>query len=79
MVILKNIKKINNIISCDYYPEGQNDKGEMQVDMDKKIVIQTVKSKLDENVTMYSRHVKRKLIELSEYEILPEEYRCVWY
>ena len=27
MVILKNIKKTNNMISADYYPEGKGPKG----------------------------------------------------
>ena len=30
MVILKNIKKTNNMISADYYPEGKEPKGFMR-------------------------------------------------
>ena len=32
MVILKNIKKTNNMISADYYPEGKEPKGFMRIE-----------------------------------------------
>ena len=32
MVILKNIKKTNNMISADYYPEGKGPKGFMRIE-----------------------------------------------
>ena len=37
MVILKNIKKTNDAISADYYPEGKEPKGFMKM-KDGKIV-----------------------------------------
>lgn len=33
MVILKNIKKINNTISAEYYPEGKEPKGFMKISL----------------------------------------------
>lgn len=37
MVILKNIKKTNNMISADYYPEGKEPKGFMRIE-DGKVI-----------------------------------------
>lgn len=79
MVLLKNIKKINQIISCEYYPEGKCEKGVLKIDTNNNEVIELERSLEDEDIDMYIRHAKLKLIELAGKKKIPEEYCCAWY
>lgn len=47
MVVLKNLKKVNNIIEFDYFPEGKSDHGHVVYDADKKEVISKQLAKED--------------------------------
>ena len=40
MVILKNIKKTNDTISADYYPEGKEPKGFMKMKLKDEEIIE---------------------------------------
>lgn len=47
MVVLKNLKKVNNMIEFDYFPEGESDYGHAVYDVDKKEVISKQLAKED--------------------------------
>ena len=74
MVILKNIKKTNNDISADYYPEGKEPKGFMRVRISDNEVLE------HKNVSSFAAvHVKRELSRLSKLENPPSEKTVIWY
>ena len=72
MVILKNIKKTNNMISADYYPEGKGPKGFMRIE-DGKVTEH-------ENASSFAApHVRNELRRLAKMENPPTEKTVVWY
>lgn len=72
MVILKNIKKTNNMISADYYPEGKEPKGFMRIE-DGKVVEH-------ENASSFAApHVRNELKRLAKRENPPTEKTVLWY
>lgn len=82
MVILKQIKKENNIISVIYVPDVDNDdKGTIQYDIELDEVIHFVYCKTDERSYLQSYFHKavkaiREMIKKNEF---PEEYIYSWY
>lgn len=72
MVILKNIKKISNTISADYYPEGKEPKGYMKVE-DGKVTEH-------ENASSFAApHVRNELKRLVKMDNPPVEKTVLWY
>ncbi len=72
MVILKNIKKISNTISADYYPEGKEPKGFMKVE-DGKVTEH-------ENASSFAApHVRNELKRLVKMDNPPVEKTVLWY
>ena len=72
MVILKNIKKISNTISADYYPEGKEPKGFMKVE-DGKVT-------QHENASSFAApHVRNELKRLVKMDNPPVEKTVLWY
>ena len=72
MVILKNIKKTNNMISADYYPEGKEPKGFMRIE-DGKVTEH-------ENASSFAAlHVRNELKRLVKMENPPTEKTVLWY
>ena len=66
MVILKNIKKTNNMISADYYPEGKEPKGFMRIE-DGKVIEH-------ENASSFAApHVRNELKRLARMDNPPVE------
>ena len=79
MVILKNIKKVNDSISADYYPEGKEPKG-VRVKGFIKIRISDGEVMEHENTNMFAApHVKRELKRIAKMENPPEEKTVIWY
>lgn len=74
MVILKNIKKTENSISADYYPEGKEPKGFMKMRLSDEEVIDHVRSGC-----MAPTHVKYELRRLAKLDNPPKEKRVLWY
>ena len=71
MVILKNIKKTNNMISADYYPEGKGPKGFMRIE-DGKVTEH-------ENASSFAApHVRNELRRLAKMENPPTEKMGLW-
>ena len=72
MVILKNIKKTNNMISADYYPEGKEPKGFMRIE-DGKVIEH-------ENASSFAApHVRNELKRLARMDNPPVEKTVLWY
>lgn len=74
MVILKNIKKTEDNISADYYPEGKGPKGFMKVRIVNQEVIEHEKSGL-----LAAAHVRQELRRLARMDNPPEEKTVLWY
>lgn len=72
MVILKNIKKMGEDISADYYPEGKEPRGYMKIRHGEIIE--------HENAgTCTAVHVRCELRRLVEMENPPTEKTILWY
>ena len=79
MIKLKNIKRTENIISCDYYPEDSKMKRTIAVDLDTGEYSVLKYSDYEYGKKTYAGKTRNKLIEMSEREELPEEYVFMWY
>ena len=73
MVILKNITKVQNDISADYYVEGTEPKGFMRVRTSDGEIIE------HENARYGYSHVKNELLRLAKMENPPTEKTVFWY
>jgi len=74
MVILKNIKKTDNALSAEYYPEGKEPKGYMQISLEDGSVIK------HEAACMFAApHVRSELRRLAKTENPPKEKTVLWY
>ena len=74
MVVLKNIAKNKDSISADYYPEGKDVKGFMEISkVDGKTIRHDVAS------AFVASHVKRELERLANIEEPPKEKKVYWY
>lgn len=76
MVVLKNIKRNDFSISCDYYLEGKEPKGFIEIRLSDSEVMRHEKT---QDVAYGSSHVIQKLKELRMVEKLPEERTIFWY
>lgn len=74
MVILKNITKVKDSISADYYPEGKEPVGFMKIRISTGEIIE------HENTSMFAApHVKHELKRLAQMGNLPKEKTVLWY
>ena len=74
MVILKNIKKTENSISADYYPEGKEPKGFMKMKISDEEVVE------HEMASVFAApHVKYELRRLAKLDNPPKEKTVLWY
>jgi len=79
MIKLKNIKRTENIISCDYYPEGSNLRGYVSVNVENGGYVSLCYSEYEHGKKTYAGKTRNKLLELAEKKDLPEEYVSMWY
>lgn len=70
MVLLKNVKRTNNIIECDYYPEGGESFGHVVIDVNKHDFVKSkcIMTKEDLHTRSYFNHALIKLMKISESE-----------
>lgn len=74
MLVLKNIVRKDNYIEAEYYPEAQDKKY--------KITVNLETSEVDDHgsrASGYLSHAKNKLLRLSKLEKLPQEATEIWY
>lgn len=74
MVILKNIKKTNDTISADYYPEGKEPKGFMKMKLKNEEIIEH-----DNTSSFAATHVRYELRRLAKMDNPPKEKTVLWY
>ena len=82
MVTLKNVTKTNNILSVDYFPEGnENDTGHIEFDIKSNKAIKTHYCKEDENsfLKTYSHKAVLAIKKLVRKNEFPETYAFMWY
>lgn len=86
MVLLKNVKKTNNIIECDYYPEGGESFGHVVIDVNKHDFVKSkcIMASEDENTRFYYNHAASKLMKISKTDDFKNdnfksEYMVAWY
>lgn len=78
MVCIRNLKKNGNLLSCDYYPENKDIAGNIIVDIKTKLTVKhTIYS--EQEFLTYSIMAKKRLLEFSETNELPNEAFCYWY
>ena len=74
MVTLKNIKKVSDSISADYYPEGKEPAGFMEIRIPDGEIVE------HQNVSSFAAaHVKRELKRLAKMKEPPKEKTILWY
>lgn len=80
MVKLFNIKKSDNLISCNYTPETSSLKGFVEVDAKTQEVSKVEYSEYEYGKKTYVAHVRSKLSELlSANKPIPKEIVVSWY
>lgn len=74
MVILKNIKKVSDSISANYYPEGKEPAGFMKIRIPDGEIVE------HENASMFAApHVRRELKRIAKMDNPPKEKTVIWY
>jgi hypothetical protein len=86
MVILRNVTKENDIIRCDYFPEGNTDKGTIEYNYKIDQVIRKVyASEYDDDsfAWYYGYALKRlkRIIKSDDFKnnIFKDQYEAFWY
>lgn len=82
MVTLVNPKKVNSVVSAEYYCElNETDKGYIEYDFEKKKVIQC--SYCQEDAKSHIKYGASKAVKAIERLVaankFPEKYRYIWY
>ena len=78
MLILKNIRMKDNIISADYYPEGEPEFGHIEIDVNSGEIVVLKKAPIYMH-SPFATHAKYELMRLAKLEKLPEERTVLWY
>ncbi len=78
MLKLKNIKKDNDIISCDVFPEGDNQKGILKYDLLNKSIIE-LKMPNDYNYLAPYIVYATRYFDKTDLEKIPKEKTFMWY
>ncbi len=81
MVVISNIIRNGNIMSCDYYPEDKGKKGHVSVSLktEEIIDVQIVPEFESEDYKKYAWKACEGMIELSEKDVLPKKHIVMWY
>ena len=82
MVTLINILKISDILSADYYPEGnKNDVGHIEYDLKNQKLIKTNYCTADKN-SFFNPYLSKALLAIKEMATkhdFPSTYDYMWY
>ena len=78
MLTLRNIKRTNNIIEADFYPENENVYGHVVVDLDTEDIISYTQAKGYEHSTCPT-HALYELLRMKDLKEFPEKRVVLWY
>ena len=78
MITLKNLKRIDNIITADVYPESYDRPGHIAVDVVKEEIVEFRDAPGNPYLSGES-HAARAIIKLKNLETLPEKHVVIWY
>ena len=79
MLKLKNIKKVNGIISAEYDPENSGVLGAVSVDARSGEVVESSVSAYDKDFPVYLDHAASSLVKLAAQKDIPEEKLVMWH
>lgn len=79
MLKLKNIRRTSEFIEADYFPESENERGYIKLDINSLTVIESKKTSFDDVVATYLTHARQALKILSKNATLPDEKTVMWY
>lgn len=78
MVILRNIKRTENTMEADFYPEGRGAKGFVKISLPVGEYLEVIPSP-EYPHSSDPAHARYELLRLAELETLPEEKTVLWY
>ncbi len=78
MVVLRAIKRNQNKIEADYYPENRNAYGHISIDLSNGKRLEHIPAP-DCFHEMYGSHAETELLRLAKLEKLPQEKFVLWY
>ena len=79
MIKLRNIKKNNNVLECDIFPEDCKDKGHLIIEINSEKVVTCELPEGYEWCTNHIAHAKYKLLEMAKDGFIPKEKLIMWY
>ena len=81
MVTLTNLKKVNNKVITDYYPEGEaSEIGHIEYDITTSVAeVSLCKTDLDSHLKTYYHKAVDAIEKLVKKNEFPETYRYMWY
>lgn len=79
MLKLRNLRKSENTIEADFYPEDSKQAGHVVVDLKTEEITDYTAPEGYEKYRWYATHARQTLMELAEQDSLPEEYLVMWY
>ena len=81
MVLLKNIKKTDDYIEADYYPEATDAAGHIRIGNDKNVISVSYSEEDNSVLRSYFVHARKRLRELLDVESnsVPKETVVMWY
>lgn len=79
MLQLKNIRKNDNTIQADYYPEDREEHGFVIIDCKTGDIINSKTTPSDGELCMYRYHAAYALGRLAKQEMVPDSQRVMWY
>lgn len=78
MLQLKNIKKENDIIQANYYPEDSNECGFVKMDCISHEVIERKLTSFDSVIEAYAFHAEKALKWVADLKPIPKEQLVMW-
>ena len=79
MLQLRNIRRNDNTIQANYYPEDREECGFVAVDCKTGDIINSTITPSDGELGMYCYHAAYALERLAKQENFPETQRVLWY
>ena len=79
MIRLKNIRKNNNIIECEIFPEDCKENGYLSVEIDSEEIVKYELPIGYEWCTNHIAHAERELLDMAKNNNVQKEKTIIWY